>query len=139
MSKVVGRNGSLYLDVQSVCRAMSAQVSTITLAQSSEAPETTSFGQKTRERLPDGLLDWELSFDSFFSSGASEVDETLSAILGGSTMFQFGPTGSAASSIKYSACGILTKYDMKFGVADAATVTGTVVSRSGSLSRGAWA
>jgi len=138
MAKIVGRNGSLYLDVESVCRAMSAQLSTITLSQSSEAPETTSFGQQTRERLPDGLLDWELTFDSFFSTGASEVDATLSAILGGSTMFQFGPTGSTSGSIKYSACGILTKYDMKFGVADAATVSGTLVSRSGSLTRGTW-
>ena len=76
---------------------------------------------------------------AFFSTGANEVDDVLSAILGGSTYVQFGPSGSSSGCILYAASAVLTEYSMDFGVADAATVTYTVVQRSGSMTRTTWA
>lgn len=136
MAKQVGRIASLYLwDSANACRSMSGLLSNISLSYSAEGPEVTGFGDSNRTRLPDGLKDYTLDFDAFFSTGASEVDATMSNILGGSTYFCLGPTGSAASALSYQASAVCTKYDMKFGVADAATVSGTLVNRSGSLTR----
>lgn len=136
MAKIIARNASLGIDDSSAtCRPLSSLVNNIALSWSSESPEVTSFGQNTRERLQDGIKDWELTFDAFFSSGANEVDVVLSGILGGSTRFSFGPAGSTSGCNMYAACAILSTYDMTFGVADAATVSGTLVARSGSLTR----
>lgn len=140
MAKIVARNASLGIDDSSAaCRAFSASANSVTLTYSAEAPEVTAFGDTLRQRLQDGIKDWELTFDAFFATGADEVDAVLYGIVGGSTHFSFGPNGSAASTIRYSASAILTNYEMTFGVADAATVSGTLTARSGSLTRTTWA
>lgn len=139
MARVIARNASLYLeDSSAACQSMSGLTNSITLGQTAEAPEVTAFGEATRTRLADGLKDWELSFDAFFSSGANEVDAVLSGILATATLFKFGPTGSTSGCIMYTACGVLTDYSMDFGVEDAGTVSGTISARSGSLTRGTW-
>jgi len=141
MAKIVARNASLGIHdstAAATCRAFSASANSITLTYSAEAPEVTAFGDGLRQRLQDGIKDWELTFDAFFATGANEVDATLYSLVGASTYFSFGPNGSATGAILYGACAILTNYEMTFGVADAATVSGTLVSRSGSLSRGTW-
>jgi hypothetical protein len=136
---MVARKASLYLwDSTGTCRSMSVLLSNIALNYTAEAPEVTGFGDDNRTRLPDGLKDYELSFDAFFSTGANEVDEVMSGILGGSTFFAFGPSGSTSGSIMYSASAVCTTYEMSFGVEDAAKVSGTLVNRSGSLTRGTW-
>ena len=140
MAKIHARNGSLYVeDSSGACQAMSALVSSITLGQSSDAPDVTGFGEDRRQRLSNGIKDWELSMNGFWSSGANETDEVLSGILGGSTMFYLGPSGSTSTCVQYSACGVLTEYNIDLAVEDAATIAFTMMSRSGSLTRGTWA
>lgn len=140
MAKIHARNASLYLeDSSGASRSMSGLTSQMTLTWSSDAPDVTGFGNDNRERLSNGLKDWELTFSAFFSSAANEVDEVLSGILGGSTLFQLGPAGSTSGSNKYAACGILSEYSMDYAVDGAATVSGTVVARTGSLTRTTWA
>jgi len=139
MPRVAARNASLYLeDSAGASRSMSGFLNTIALKRSSEAPDVTGFGDDNRQRLSNGIKDWELSFNAFFSTGANEVDQVLSGILGGSTLFKLGPSGSTSTCIMYSACGVLTDYSCDFSIAGAATVTGTVSARSGSLTRGVW-
>jgi len=140
MSKIIARNASLYVaDSSKTLRAMSGFVNTVGLEQSAEAPEVTSFGEVSRQRLQDGLKDWELTFAAFFATGGNEVDVVLNGILGGSTMMKFGPSGSANTCILYEASAILTDYTADFAVEGAATVSGTLAARSGSLTRGVWA
>lgn len=139
MAKIVARNASIYLDDETgTNRSFSGLTNSISFTQTSEAPDVTSFGSDVRERLADGLKDWEITGGAFFSTGANEVDDVLSAILGGSTYVQFGPSGSSSGCILYAASAVLTEYSMDFGVADAATVTYTVVQRSGSMTRTTW-
>jgi len=139
MSKIVARNAALGIhDSTTACRSFTGSANSVTITYSAEAPETTAFGDDLRQRLQDGIKDWELTFDAFFGTGASEVDETLYGILGASTHVSFGPSGSATGAIWYSACAVLTNYEMTFGIADAATVSGTLVARSGSLTRSTW-
>ena len=140
MAKTVARNASFYLwDATSTCRAMGGYMNNITISYTAEAPEVTGFGDDNRTRLPNGLKDYEVTFEAFFSTGANEVDAVMSSILGGSTFFAFGPTGSTSTCVMYSASAVCTNYEMTFGVEDAATVSGTLVNRSGSLTRGAFA
>ena len=139
MSKIIARNASFYLeDSSAASRAMSGLVNTITLGQTAETPETTSFGQNTRERLPGGLLDYEVSVDAFFSTGANEVDAVLSGIVGSCTVFKFGPSGSSSGCIQYSGSVGIPDYSINLGVEGAATVSFTCNARSGSLTRGTW-
>jgi hypothetical protein len=140
MGKLAARNASIGIDDSTaVCRALSGDVNSITLTYSAEAPEVTGFGSNVRERMQDGIKDWELTFDAFFNSDAARADQVLSGILGGSTRFCFGPAGSSSGASMYTACAILTSYEMTFGVEDAGTVSGTLVARSGSLTRATFA
>ena len=53
-------------------------------------------------------------------------------------MFKFGPSGSTSTCIMYSACGLLSEYSADFTVEGAATISGTLVARTGSVTRGTW-
>lgn len=142
MAKVAARNASLYVDDSTgASQAVGGLLNNITLTLSAEAPEVTGFGDVYRQRQQDGLKDAELSFDAFYGTGAAESDAILGGILGASTRFQFGPAGSGAGARKYAACAILTKYDMKFALADAGQVSGTLVLRNNSSASlpGTWA
>lgn len=139
MSKIVARNASLYLeDSTGASQSMSGLLNTINLSRTAEAPDVTGFGNDNRQRLSNGIKDFQLTFNAFFSSGTNEVDEVLNGILSGSTMFQFGPSGSSSGCILYSGCAVLTEYAMDFSVEGAATVSGTLMARSGSVTRGTW-
>ncbi len=140
MGKIVARNASLYvLDSSGACQSVSALTNNIKLSMSAEAPDVTGFGQNNRERLADGIKDWELTGDFFWSSGANEVDAVLAGIgPSGSTFIWFGPSGSTSGSVMYTASAIMTKYDLTFALADAAKAAVTFVGRSGSLTRGTW-
>lgn len=138
MAKVAARKGSLYLDDNAgACQSISCYVSSITLTFSAESTDLTSFCSENRERTSDGMRDWELSMDGFWASGATETDGILSGIraAGGSTRFQFMPTGSTSGSPTYTACGVLTSYECNFTAEDSAQISFTLAARSGSLTR----
>lgn len=138
MAKIAARKGSLALDDASGASAHISQfVNSITLTFSAEATELTGFGNDNRERAADGIRDWELSMDGFWSSGATETDGMLSALraAGGSTRFIFCPTGSASGSPTYTACGVLTSYECNFANEDSAQISFTLAARTGSLTR----
>ena len=139
MGKTTSASAALWVDDSSgTCRSISGLGNSITLTWSSEAPEVTGFGNGARERLPGGLIDWELSFDGFYGADANETDEVLSGILGKATYIQLGPGGSSSGSPKFSACAVLTSYEIGMSVEDAVTVSATFVARTGSMTRGTW-
>ena len=141
MTKIAGRKASLYLsNAAGACQSFSTLTSNITLNFNSETTDVTGFGDDNRERVADGIRDWELSMDGFWASGATETDAVLAAIraAGGSTMFKLGPAGSTASPCTcpmYTACGVLTNYECNFTAQDAAKISFTVAARTGSLTR----
>lgn len=140
MTKIVGRNASIYVDDSSAaCQSISADLSTATLTGTAESPEVTGFGDTTRQRLVDGLQEWELSVEGYVhDQGTTTAGCILFPILAGSTFIQFGPNGSATSSPKFTGCAVLTEFTQDFNVEDAATFSATFVSRSGSLSASTW-
>jgi hypothetical protein len=140
MGRIVARNASLGIDDNTgACQAITGRANSIALSWTAEAPEVTSFTETTRTRVPGGLLDYELTADLFYDTAANSIDTIFSGLLGGSgTRFMLGPSGSTSTCVMYSGCVVLTSYDINLGVADAATVSITLVPRSGSLSRLAW-
>lgn len=139
MGKVNGNNVSIWVDdATSACQSITGWGNSITLSWEAETPEVTTFGNINRERLPDGIQDWELSVDGFWGGDVDEIDALLSGILGGSTFIQLGPGGSDTGNVKYSACAILSSYEIGVELEEAVTFSATFVARSGSLTRGAW-
>jgi len=139
MGKITASAVSLYVeDASGASQSISGLGNSITLSWSSDAPEVTAFGNTTRERLPNGLKDWELSFDGFYDPESDSIDDILSGILGGATVIQLGPAGSSASDPKFTASGILTSYEIGIALEDALTVSATFTARSGSMTRGTW-
>jgi len=139
MAKLAARKASLFLeDSAGASTVMSAMVSSITLSMSVEIPEVTGFGNDNRERVSDGIKDWELSMNGFYGMAACEPGLVLQGIraAGGSTRFVLGPAGSITGCPKYSACGVLTTYEITEGPMDAAAISFTITARSGSLTRG---
>lgn len=140
MAKIVARNAALYLyDASGVCRSVSGLTSSITLSLSSEATDVTGFGNTTRERVADGIKDYELSMDGFYSATACETGSMLQLIHdnGGATFFKLGPAGSASGSPMYSGCVTLTSYEIMDVAEDAAKISFSMTNRSGSLTRAA--
>jgi len=139
MAKLAARKASLFLeDASGASTVMSAMVSSITLSMSVEIPEVTGFGNNNRERVSNGIKDWELTMNGFYGSAACEPGTVLQGIFaaGGSTRFVLGPAGSTTGCPKYSACGVLTTYEITEAPMDAAAISFTITARSGSLTRG---
>jgi hypothetical protein len=136
MAKMVARNCSIFLwDNTGACQSISGYSNNAALSYTAEAPEVTSFGDENKTRLSNGLKDYTLDLDVFFDTDASRIDGLFYNMLAGSTMFALGPSGSGASAIKYTACAVCTKFDMKFAVADAATAAISLQNRAGSMTR----
>jgi hypothetical protein len=143
MPKVTGRNAFLRV-ISSACdysasayTNLSGDLNSITLTLNADAPEVTVFGQSNKERLFDGIKDWELGFEGYYQgNGTASIDQTLFELLAGSCMMDYGPTGSTSGCVKHSACAVLTNYSVKFELESAITVSGTLTARSGSMTTG---
>ena len=137
MAKQVARIASFGIeDSAGACQALTGRFNNVTLSWTAEAPEATGFGETTVQRLSGGIQDWEFSGDVWYDAAANQVDVVFAGIgAGGATRFIGGPSGSSSGCNAYSGCGVLTNYEMKFGVADAAQASFTIAARSGSLTR----
>ncbi len=124
------------IDPTNASTNLTTSLGTINLSQKAENPEINTFGNTNKQRMFDGIKDWELTFDGYWESGAGLLDDTLFPLLGGSCMIDYGPSGSTSGCIKYSGCAILSDYTMNFTIEDAAQVSGTFVARTGSLTMG---
>ena len=141
MAKIVGRNASLTIEASTAGTmvVLTGQTNNVTLGFATEEVETTGFGNTFTETLANGVEDWTLTFNSFWSGGVGEIDQTLFRILTtGCTSVIFGPAGSTGGMIKYSGCGVLSEYEVDFESRNAGRVSGTVVARSGSMTRGTY-
>lgn len=109
---------------------ISVYLNEITHPRSIETGETTSFGNSAKTYLV-GLTDSTISIKGTWDS---VVDAHLAAVIGqeASLTYEYGPTGSTATSIKYTGECYLTSFETTSPVADVVTfsaefqVTGTV-------------
>ena len=119
MAKVIGRNARILLGNRNV----SCDTNQATLALTAEAPECTGFCDNYKVRLADGVRDAELSVDGFYNNSASTMDDIFATSLGGSALAAIYFTGLAGSNHGREFVGVVSSYDPKFAVADAAGVS----------------
>ena len=139
MGKITARNVSLGVqDSLGACQAISGNANSAALSFSAEAPDVSAFGTLYRERVPDGLRDWELSISGHWDGSASALDDILYPILGGSTVVMYGPAGSTTGCTMYTACAVCQDYSIEGAVEGAVTFSSTFVARTGSVTRTTW-
>ena len=122
MAKVVARNAVIF----GGGRDVSGRSNNATLSRTAEAPEATGFGETTVQRLSGGIRDHELALDGFYDSAASQVDALYSSLVGGSAVWGLYPSTAGASKRGSEFVGIVSNYEQKYAVADAAAVSVTV-------------
>lgn len=141
MGKITARGAFLAASYgNTACIALGCDLSSITLTQERDAPEATTFCSTTRERLSGGIMDWSLDFEGFYDNeilagNTAMIDEALFNMWAGSNTWAFGPAGSAASNDKYTGSGVLSTYEISFDLDNAITISGTIESRSGSVTK----
>ncbi len=139
MAKITARNVSLYIEnAAGASTSISGRTNSATLSFSAETPDVTAFGATYRERVPDGLKDWELSIGGFSDLAANQLDATLFPTLGASTRIKYGPGGSTAGCTMYTACAVTSDYNIETSVEGAVTFSATFAARIGVMSASTW-
>lgn len=139
MGKTTARNAYFRVFDGATSTRLSNSLNSVTLTQSEEAPEVSVFGQQNRERMFDGIKDWECGIEGYFEGGTTEIDAVLFDLVAGACcMIDFGPTGSTSGCVKYSGCAILNNYEVNFALEDAGMISANFQARTGSLTRTTW-
>ena len=101
-----------------------------------ETLETTSFGSSNRSYVV-GFQDATISIEGSFDA---TVDAHLAGILGqeASVSIEYGPEGSTAGQVKYTAEAFMTSYESSAGVGDIVTFSAEF-QITGAITRGTYA
>jgi hypothetical protein len=101
-------------------------IASIEFTDEAEEIETTAFGQTGRTRVG-GLRDQSISLDFHQNFAATQVDATISALVGGTAAIEFAPNGGSASANNpvYSGNVLVTEWGFGGGVGELATVSVT--------------
>ena len=134
MAKISARNVKLF----GGGRDLSGRSNSGTLSFSAEAPDVSAFGATYRERVPDGLKDWELSIAGLCDLAANQLDSILFGALGASTRIKYGPGGSTAGCTMYTACAVCSDYSIEGAVEGAVTFSATFAGRIGTMTASTW-
>lgn len=109
------------------------------LSFTSDAPEVTSFGDNTVQRLEDGINDWELSVDGYVDAPNGTASNGFDLMIGNkATRVIFGLGGSAAGCPMMTACAVMTEFSTDSPVDGAVTFSMTLSNRAGSLTASTW-
>ena len=130
MTRSHGRKAELWVDNESsVCKALQADLTSITANFSKANPETTALGDDDVAREVDGLRDYSLDVSALFSTGTGGcfLDVMNDMYTGGSSYrrVQYAPGGSVAGSPVYTACMRLNNFSVTTPVDGVATMSAT--------------
>lgn len=139
-SKIHGRNGFFNLDDSTgACQNLSGDGNKTDLVVTFKNHETTSYGDPAIQRIAGSAFqDCKLTFDAWANQSANQNLAVLAGLIGGSTMFRWGPAGSGTGQVKYSACVLLDDFSIGAPVDGIITVKGSMSLASGSLTKGTW-
>ena len=130
MTRSHGRKAALWVDVEDgTCKALQADITSITANFSKANPETTALGDNDVAREVDGLRDYTLDVSALFSvgTGGCFLDVMNDMYTGGSSYrrVQYAPAGSVAGSPVYTACMRLNSFTATTPVDGVATMSAT--------------
>jgi len=115
---------------------ISNSLTDVSFPQTVETAETTSFGSSAKTYIV-GLTDSTISVSGNFDA---TVDAHLAAILGqaATVSIEYGPEGSTAGQVKYTAEAILTSYEKSGAVGDVVSYSAEL-QVTGAVTRGTYA
>lgn len=127
MAKISARNAGIFAGG----RNLTTRLNAANMNLNAEAPDATVFGDDDRERLSNGIKDFEFGFSGFYDVSASKMGDNLHELLTGSTYYGFYFVSlGAASAPGREFGGILTAYDINSTVEGVTAITGTVSGSS---------
>lgn len=137
MARTTARNTHLSASdpTNSASIILSGRSNTATISFTAPGVDVTAFGEAYRNRIADGIKDWELSIGGFWDGAASNLDEFLYSALGACINIVYGPAGSDSGSIQYSGCAVLNDYEVS-GELEGATEWSATLSAASDLNRG---
>jgi hypothetical protein len=109
-------------DAGSVMRDISNVLKSEGLPRSADTADTSALGTTSKTYIP-GMFDGTISIDGMYDV---TVDGYLAGILGLMTTYEYYPTGTGVTNVKYSGACLLTSYETTSGVDDAAKITGEI-------------
>ena len=117
---------------------LSDHIAQVSLEQTSDEIETTSFGAEWRQRIGGGLKDASISIDFHQDFGAASVDATLSPLFGSIATVVVTPTSGSVSATNPSFTGtfsVVQYSPVASSVGDLATLSVSWPS-AGTVTRG---
>lgn len=139
MPKVAGRDTyiKLYSGSTGASNNISGDGNSVTISWSAEAPETTGFTNRQRTRLTGGIRDVALDMNGYWNTSVNAVDQLFDEIKGGTgcPMLLIAMGGSSAGSPVYTACVVMTTYNVEAPYDGVVTWTAAFSLRSGSITR----
>jgi hypothetical protein len=117
---------------------LSDHIAQVSLEQTSDEIETTSFGTEWRQRIGGGLKDASISIDFHQDFGAGSVDATLSPLFGSIATVVVTPTSGSVSATNPSFTGtfsVVQYSPVASSVGDLATLSVSWPS-AGTVTRG---
>ena len=133
-----GRNSALWVwDSSGTCRNLSGDHNNITLTWSRDNPQTTTITKDTNSRIP-GIRDATLAGAGLWTSGAGSADAVMATILAASvnTLIHYAPGGSVTGCPLYSACFLLSQYQVVGPINGPVGISYTFQIASGSVTFG---
>ena len=138
---VHGRNAVVHLeDVNGASQSIGGDMNTVTIAWSKDNPESTTFGDNHRQRVP-GIGDATLNGAFIWNgdhAGASAVTQILLDIQNASTinLIKVAPAGSVTGCPLYTACWVLNAFEITAPVDGIVAGTMAWQLASGSVTNG---
>lgn len=135
-----GKNAFLQAEVGGVNYNISGDMNQITLSRSKDNPETTTFGDDSKQRVG-GLNDATLNGAYIWNgdqSSASAAAQLLDDLMAGSTLslLKYAPSGSISGCPLYTACMIISAHEVQSPVAGVVAGTFAFQLASGSVTTG---
>lgn len=100
-------------------RDLSSYLTSIDFPQDVDIPDTTTFGNTTRQRDVVGLIDNKVSLQGFWDpTSTTGPDAVLASLVGAANTasVEYGPAGSTGGYVKRTAEARLTSYKVTSGV-----------------------
>lgn len=122
-------------DDTAACRDISGDTNSVTISWTRDNPESTTFGNSTRQRLP-GMRDFAVSGTSVWDTTASTgIDKIMRDIMAASvnTCVFVAPGGSTAGCPSYTACMTLSQWEISIPVDGVVTAAWAFDHSSGSV------
>ena len=140
MPFVHGTNSVLFLwDSGGTCRNVSGDLNNIALSWTRDNPDTTTFGKTTVQRIG-GLQDATLTGAGLFNTAeTTSINAILEALMAASatnTLVNWVPGACLSGCPMYSACMLLSAFDVTAPVNGPAAISYTFQIASGSVTSG---